>query len=353
MMDKKEPNRKYIDKSVVDEKRENRLKDRKIIDCEVVQSKLDKKKKRVSKRNKAVIFAIVLCFVIICSLLISCTNTTVVPTWTDIYNFVGLSDIAKTQADFSVHFIDVGQGDSTLIKTNNCNILIDSGPESLDRTSLEYIKRAGVEKLDLIIATHPDKDHIGDMWKIVSDVDVDSVWMPDISSKLTPETIVYDDLTRVINERKIEIKYVKTGDEFIKDGLKLKVISPSKEYESTNDSSVCVKLIYKDVSFLFMGDAGEIVEEDMLKTQIDVSADVIKVGHHGSSSSTTKGFIEKIKPKYAVISVGENNYNLPKKSVIKSLENIGANVLRTDLFGDIVFTVDGSEMKITTASKGE
>lgn len=314
-------------------------------------------KQSKGRRLKPIFFTASVLILIVLSFAVTFGAGVGAPSWQQVFSALGIEDIAKTQGRLTVHFIDVGQGDSILISAENSNILIDSGPESLNQTTLTYLERRGVERLDLVVVTHPDKDHIGDMWNVLNSIDVQQVWMPQVEPENEPDTMRYQNLLEVIEEKQIPLLYASRGDEYKSEGLTLQVISPSNEnYDNTNDSSVCILLTYGENKFLFMGDAQERAEENIVSENtagnltegLDIRSDVLKVGHHGSSSSTTQAFAEMVKPKYAVVSVGKNNYNLPKKSVLKRLENLGTSIYRTDKQGTVVFVSDGKEVNIIT-----
>lgn len=244
------------------------------------------------------------------------------------------------------HFIDVGQGDSSLIITpKGKTILIDAGDEAHAKKVVSYIREQGIEKLDLVIATHPDADHIGGMDKVIKNFDIDVFAMPDVSAK----TNQYKQIQRELKAKKMRATRLYQGDEVqIDDDIDFEILSPvkGKKYDDTNEYSIVAKIVYKDTSFILMGDATMENEVDIINNVPDIDIDVLKLGHHGSSTSSSDYFITKTSPKIAIISCGKNNkYGHPHQEVMRVLKKHGVTPYRTDEMGDIVITSDGKEIK--------
>lgn len=256
--------------------------------------------------------------------------------------------LPKKQAagTLQVYYFDVGQGDSTLIRTpNNQYVLIDGGNNGQGADVVKYLKALGVTTLDAMIATHPDSDHIGGLDDVLKAVDVKSVYAP----KVSHTTQTYKDfLTAVKNEGRT-IKSVTKGVTIPLTGVDAKFLAPVNTYgENLNDWSAVLKITYKNKSFLFTGDAEKASENDMLADGASLKADVLKVGHHGSNSSTSKAFIDAVKPSHAIISVGKNNYGHPDSGILARLKNANASVLRTDQKGTITAITDGTKITFTS-----
>ena len=247
-----------------------------------------------------------------------------------------------------VHFLDVGQGDSIFIEINNSKtMLIDASTSSYGNFIIDYINSLGYDRIDYLIATHPHADHIGSMQDIVLEYDIGDIYMPKVSTN----TKTYENLLTAIDDKNLTIKKAYKGVKIIdEDELDVSILSPTKdEYDNLNNYSAVLKLTYKNVSYLFMGDSEEEVEENISD---DVKADVIKIAHHGSNSSSSLEFLKKVSPTYAVISVGEDNsYNHPHKEVLDRLEEIGSIVYRTDLDGNIIISTDGNKIMIDKEKK--
>ena len=252
----------------------------------------------------------------------------------------------KLENNINIHYIDVGQGDSIFIELpNNNTMLIDAGESSQKEIVKNYITNLGYSKIDYLIGTHPHTDHIGGLAYIINNFIIDKIYMPNALS--TSKT--YENLLNTIASKNLKVKTAKAGVKILdEEDLKINIIAPnSKSYEDLNNYSAVIKIVYKNRSFLFMGDA-EIESENEIK--VDVSADVIKIGHHGSNSSTGKNFINKVKAKYAIISVGsDNKYSHPYQTVIDRLTNNKIEIYRTDLNGNILVKSDGYSLDISSS----
>ena len=248
-------------------------------------------------------------------------------------------------ASIKSHYINVGQGDSIFIELpdNEC-MLIDAGEADSGKKIVEYITQLGYNKIDYLIATHPHADHIGGMKYVVNTFDIGLIYMP----KVTTNTSTYINLLKAIDSKGLKIKSAKAGINIIdKEDFKIDILAPNNDkYEDLNDYSVVIKLVYKNISYLYMGDAEKISENEI---KSDVSANVIKVGHHGSDSSSSLSFLKKVNPSIAIIQVGENNvYGHPKKVVLDRYLKLGTKIYRNDLNGNIVVSTDGEKLSIAT-----
>src|SRR5699024_6291491 len=255
-----------------------------------------------------------------------------------------VSNIDK--GELEVHYIDIGQGDSIFIQLpNGETILIDGGPRTNSKILVNYLEELGVENINYLVATHPHEDHIGGLPNVIRNFKVDKIYMPD----KTANTAIFEEFLLEIKEKDVEVNTVSGGDVLIEgDGLKYEVMAPNEEkYSNTNDYSIVTKITYKNNSFLFTGDAEKTSEKEIIEKGYKLSSDVLKVGHHGSSTSTSEDLLKNVQPKYGVISCEKGNeYGHPHKEIIKILENYGVEILRTDELGTIVMTSDGKEIKI-------
>ena len=245
--------------------------------------------------------------------------------------------------ELKVHFLDVGQGDSIFIELpTNETILIDASIKEASNKIINHLREENVSKIDYVFATHPHSDHIGGMSAVIKAFDIGQIYMP----KAVTTTKTYENLLLTIKDKNLKIKTAKAGNTIIDtDDLKLVVLAPNQDsYESLNNYSIVLKLTYKEKSFLFTGDAETLSEKEITG---DVEADVLKVGHHGSRTSTSQAFLNKVNPSYAVISVGLNNdYKHPHQEVIDRLEKKNIKIYRTDQNGDIIFTTDGYNIDV-------
>lgn len=241
----------------------------------------------------------------------------------------------------SVHFIDVGQGDCTLVCCDGKNMLIDAGTSENSAKVKNYLRSRGVERLDYVVCTHPHDDHIGGMADVINAFDVGKIIMSDS----TTTSRSYENLLYAILNKKKSVTTAKAGDVYRLGSSTFVVLGPEREYDDLNNMSVVIKLTYKNASFLFAGDASEESENDMIAADRNLRADVLKVGHHGSSTAATQNFLNAVNPSFAVISVGLGNpYGLPSVETVKRLKDGGIKTLRTDINGTIVFTSDGTKI---------
>lgn len=249
--------------------------------------------------------------------------------------------------ELNVHFIDVGQGDSIFIDSPDGRILIDAGLPHNSEQVTRYLADLGVEKLDLVVGTHPHSDHIGGLTAVFENFEVEKVAMPLMPYNLAPTSQTYIDLLEIIDSQNKIIESPQVGDVYTYGDLTLKFLWPDSTADSVNDYSFVIKLDYHGSTFLFTGDIERQSEYGVLNR--GVFADVLKVAHHGSKTSSTKDFLEQVNPKIAVIQVGSgNSYGHPTAEVLERLTEVGAQVYRNDLNGTVVVSTNGSgEYRVT------
>ncbi len=247
-----------------------------------------------------------------------------------------------TQGKLAISYIDVGQGDSAFVEfPNGKTALIDAGESGQEETVIAYLLGRDCKKIDYVICTHPHSDHIGGMAAVIERFDIGEVYMPRISHN----TRAFEKLLLAVQEKGLSIRVAKAGVvlEAAPDAVMTFAAPCSERYEEMNDYSAVVRLTYKDNAFLFTGDAERLSEEEMLKSGTTLAADVLKVGHHGSSTSSHKRFLEAVAPRFAVISCGTgNDYGHPHNAVVNRLEKMGVQIFRTDMSGTVVAVSDGS-----------
>lgn len=272
---------------------------------------------------------------------------TVNPIWDSVFIMSGISSIFTQSEEYpmSVFFFDVGRANAILIRCDGYNIMVDSGREKAQYSSLNYLTLLGVEKLDLLILTHPDKDHIGNMSEVVRSIKTERFVTCQNGDYELTET--YSELLKALVEENVEVEYAQSGDTFSFGNLSLNVISPGKVYNTTNNNSVALKAAYGDFSLMLTGDIPQEAEADILNNSQNISSDVICIAHHGSGYSTTDDFLKAVSPKTAIISVEENDY-LPSDKVLKRLVDFGCDIYRTDECGTVVVLYDGSSYKVIT-----
>jgi len=254
-----------------------------------------------------------------------------------------------------VYFLDVGQGDCELIRLKSGeNILIDSGTGETEKKLVTYLKDLKVEKIDYLIATHPHADHIGGMAQIAENFEIGKIYMPKIADNQVPTTATYADLLKAIDRKGLKVTQAKGGMTILDSGgEKLEIFAPnSAKYSELNSYSVVTKLTSGEKSFLFTGDAQADSEKEMIAKGYDLKSDVLKCGHHGSSTSTSAAFLKAVSPSAAVISCGvDNDYGHPDSQVVARLQKAGVTIYRTDLLDTIVAACDGKSIRFTTNQK--
>ena len=242
----------------------------------------------------------------------------------------------------NIYFFDVGQADSSLIVYNDKAMLIDAGNVADGEEILEGLEKLGIDDLDYVIGTHIHEDHVGGLYKIVDGIDVGKLYLPYNESSTTS---YYKKLLKSLQAKDMSISEVEVGDEIkLTDDISAQIMSvDNSQPEDENDASIVVMIKYQDMEYLFMADATTEVEGKREWEDIDV----LRVGHHGSNTSSSEKFLKQVKPEISIISVGkDNSYGLPKDKIIKRLNSIGTNIYRTDKVGTIQLVSNGKENKI-------
>ncbi|MBQ9939157.1 MAG: MBL fold metallo-hydrolase [Oscillospiraceae bacterium] len=260
-----------------------------------------------------------------------------------------LDDYAEDE--LRIHIIDVGQGDSIFIQAPSRNILIDAGEEGYGPTVMGYLDRLGVDSVDVIIATHPHSDHIGDMDYVIKNLRrVGVVYTGEMPESAIPTTRCYENFLNAIIQKDADFKFATIGTSLkLGENSSLKFVGPVEPFEEYNNNSLVCRVTFGSQTFLFGGDSSKEAEELLLKKGTDISCDYMHVAHHGSSSSTTQEYLDAVDPKYATISCGEDNsYGHPNSSVVERLEKKNVEYYRTDISGNIVVVSDGESINIFT-----
>jgi beta-lactamase superfamily II metal-dependent hydrolase len=255
---------------------------------------------------------------------------------------------ALANEGLTISFLDVGQGDSELLQFNGKSMLIDGSTQDMGSRVECYLKERGVSSLDLVVATHPHEDHIGGLLTVLNDFPVRQI----LDSGEVHTSPTFESYLNLIDRKNISFEVAERGQTINLDpDLEIEVLSPSATHfpDDLNQNSVVLKVNYENVSFLFAGDAGTEAENSLLSSGYDLDADVLKVGHHGSSSASSTAFLNAVTPFASVIEVGAgNDYGHPTQRTLNALKRTGSAIYRTDLDGNIVVTTDGESITVTT-----
>ncbi|MEG0571087.1 MAG: ComEC/Rec2 family competence protein [Oscillospiraceae bacterium] len=308
--------------------------------------------KRFKQKKKInVFFCIIVAIILSFALLVtidSKLNFKYIPSWTEIGAFLKNEPIKNDKASTSIHFIDVGQADSILIKSEDANVLIDAGERENSAKLIKYLESVGVKKLDIVIATHPHLDHIGGMPEVIKAFKIDKIIAPKIPDAIVPTTKVYTNFLTAVAEKGLKITPAKPGLSFEVGEGTLEILAPSSEFEDLNNMSVVSRFTSNGYASLFAGDIESKAEKDLLNQKFNLNIDFLKVAHHGSNSSSISAFLEATSPTAAFISVGKNNdYNHPSLEVLNRFKKGNTKVYRTDLSGTIVINFTENSYNIT------
>lgn len=253
---------------------------------------------------------------------------------------------AAENADAEVDFIDVGQGDSTLVCSDGKYMLIDTGDRDGENTLINHLKERGVKKLDYLVLTHPHADHIGEAAEIVEGFKIGKIIMPRVPDDLTPTSSVYEDLLDAAANKGLKIRAAR-NEGFELGEISVQTYAAEGEYSNLNDYSVVLRLTHGENSFLITGDCEKQEESELLERGCDVSADVLKVGHHGSDTSSTSQWLKEVGAQYAVISCGaDNKYGHPDEETYSRICKYVKNVYVTAEDGSLAFESDGKGLTI-------
>lgn len=270
--------------------------------------------------------------------------------WQKLLSATNLVNSVKQQdSNFVVYYLDVGQSDCTIVICDDEVLMIDTGTINQLKNIRTNLYMLEIDTIDYMLLTHPHDDHIGSAADIIEHYSVSNVLMPEISAENPVTTLTYDNLFDMISENNVNPESVSYGDSFMLGSAVVEILAPIKQDENINNMSVITKITYGNTSFLFPGDAEEEIEKQILREKIDVSANILKVGHHGSNTSSTDAFISAVKPEYVVISAGsDNNYGHPTLNNIEKFVDLGIKPYMTAVDGHITVTSDGENLTIIT-----
>ncbi len=256
---------------------------------------------------------------------------------------------AQTDANFAVHFVDVGQGDCTLVESNGEYLLIDAGENGHETEVLNYLRSMGIEKLDYIIATHQHSDHIGGLPEVLEEYECDNIIMPRLTKEQTPTNSTYKAFLKAVQSSEAKVISAKPGLSYALGGATFEILGPvTDDAEDINSMSAVTKITYGESSFLITGDAETEEELEIIENGADLDCDVLRAGHHGSSTSSCKDFLNAVTPEICVISCGaDNDYGHPHDKAMNRIKKHTEEIYRTDICGSIVMTSDGKNIDIS------
>lgn len=318
--------------------------------------KSTKTKEKTSGALKTLLFLIVL-FALAVTVNSVYPLTEELPTWQSLWSTFQscweetkpTQTVVPKDGEASVHFIDVGQGNCTLILSNDASVLIDAGETDQGQVVVDYLQSQGVTSLDYVIASHPHSDHIGGMPEVLEAVQVKHLIMPELKDSLIPTTRVYEKLLTAIAEHNIPVTAAKLGDTYEVGSGRLTILGPTGDFDDLNNMSVGVKFTYGTRSFLTTGDMEKEAEEGLLSAGQDLSADVFLLSHHGSKYSNCDELLDRIGASYYVAQMGYGNeYGHPHTEVVDRVHARGGTLYRSDVNGDVVFTTDGTSLNVQT-----
>lgn len=255
--------------------------------------------------------------------------------WHTLYRIVGLG--GPKSDGFTVHFLDVGSADAIILHCGEVTVLVDAGTVDCGTEICRYLRRMGVETLTLAVNTHPDKDHLGGFVQVLREFPPQAYWEPEVPESLIPASEEYSLTRAALEEMEIPVSQVGAGVSLSLGPMALEVLGPVSQSADSNNGSLVMKASYAGRSVLLMGDAEESEEEDILHSGVDMGCDVLKVGHHGSKTSTSAQLLQQARPQYAVISAGSGRP--PNEEVLQRLQENSAEVYRTDTQGSIVLSI--------------
>lgn len=250
-----------------------------------------------------------------------------------------------SEAGLQLHFIDVGQADAILVSSQGKHMLVDGGNVEDSSLVYSYLKKHNVEHLDYVVCTHAHEDHVGGLSGALSAATASKVLAPvtDYDSK------AFRNFVAKATERGCTVEIPTAGTVFQLGGATVTVVGPLKQYNETNDTSIVLRIVYGETSFLLTGDMETEAEADLLDAGVELRSTLLKLGHHGSSTSTSYRFLRKVAPTYGVISVGTgNSYGHPNDEVLSRLRDADVTLYRTDLQGDVICSSDGKALTFST-----
>lgn len=313
--------------------------------------------KRRKKHNQKAFWSLVILSSVVLAFAVLVTvserlATPFLPSWDEIFQAFHVVDAPESvpplDTELRVDVIDVGNADAILVRNQDKSLLIDAGENEDGRTVVDYLKKQGIRRIDYVIATHADADHIGGMDDVVKAFDIGTFIMAFMPEGHTPTTKTYENLLTALADKGMKVTSAKPGLSYALGEAVLDILGPVRDFDETNNQSVVCKVTFGARKFLFMGDAEKEAENALMEAGTDLSADFIKLGHHGSHSSTQASFLDRVSPRYAMMTCGAgNSYGHPHEETLDLLEKRQIPYFRSDLNGTVVITCDGNDLVVT------
>ena len=246
-------------------------------------------------------------------------------------------------SELKIYYLNVGQADCTLIQNKDKNMLIDAGNNDDGEKVVQFLKGLGISKIDYLIGTHPHEDHIGGLDNVINSFDIGTIYMP----KVVTTTKTFESVLDAIEAKNLSVTTPVIGNEFSMGSAKFQILSTGTDEDDLNSCSIVLRLKFGNLAYLFTGDEETVNEEKMINSGYDLSADVLKVAHHGSNTSSSEEFLDRVSPDVAIIMVGEgNSYGHPHSEILNRLNARNIKIYRTDTDGTILITSDGNKNDI-------
>lgn len=268
------------------------------------------------------------------------------------YEYLQKEEQPVVESTCAVHFVDVGQGDCTLVTCGGYSLLIDAGENGHESEVINYLRNQGIEKLDYVIATHQHSDHIGGMAEVLEEFEADVIIMPRLTKAQTPTNSTYTAFLKAVEASQAKVVSAKPGSVYNLGGATFEILGPvTDDAEDINNMSAVTKLTFGENTFLITGDAETEEELEILDNGADINCDVLRAGHHGSYTSSCKDWLAAATPEICVISCGEgNDYGHPHDAALKRIKKHTQEIYRTDICGDIVMVSDGKNITVDYAA---
>lgn len=310
--------------------------------------------KRFSSKSRIIIAVSILAFLFFSFIAIFDNND--IFTWSDIkYQTKAIEGVKPIDSNFAIYFLDVGQSDCTIIVCDGEVMLVDCGTHNQVNTIKQSLLSLNIKEIDYMLITHQHNDHMGGAAEIIKNWRVNSFIMPKLLKENNVYSFTYDNLLNILfNENDINIFAAQDCKPFMLGSARVEFISPINQDKNLNNMSVVIKITYGNTSYLLQGDAESKIENYLLNSQADVDVDVLKIGHHGSNTSTNEKYLNAVSPKVTIVSSGyDNTYNHPNDNVLNRVDRVKTDTFVTALHGNITITSNGSEISVYPQKNSE